>query len=245
MSPMGYIYIPGSIITMNGLIEGIPVARILASVDRIARWSFDKSAVFLVGSATYKRSPRDVDILVIPYSPRGGELARFYRGLQEALGDFAKVAGSSYTGCSDRIIGEWRVWVGVIPREQVATIPPVLRSTWRENYVAVRGPPLELILPPAEITVEEVAYGQYGVEFCKRALETGVLRELLLEGDSFVVRKTRLNEEQLSFLRQYCYRWNLRNLKRARQTNKALAKTLLREIGEFTCCGSRSGASRR
>ncbi len=221
-------------IPTNGQIAGRPVALVVDAVDRVARRSFDRVAVYLVGSATYKYKPRDVDILIIPERPRGGELARFHRALYDALGSFVKIAGNSYTGCSDRVVGEWKVWVGVVPSQLVAAVPPVLRSTWRENYVTVRGPPLEHVLPPAEITVEEVARGQYGVEFCKRALETRTLEEQLLEGDSFVMRKATLDEGQLAFLRQYCRRWNLHNLRRAKQTDKTLARRLLAEITRFT-----------
>jgi hypothetical protein len=217
---------------MHGQIAGRLVALVVDAVDRVARRSFDRVAVYLVGSATYKHKPRDVDILVIPERPRGGELARFHRALYDAFGSFVKIAGS-YTGCSDRVVGEWKVWVGVLPSQLAAAVPPVLRATWRENYVAVRSPPLEHVLPPAEITVEEVARGQYGVEFCKKALETRSLEELLLEGDSFVTRRVTLDEGQLAFLRQYCRRWNLYNLRRAKQTDKTLARRLLAEIARF------------
>jgi len=81
--------------------------------------------------------------------------------------------------------------------------------------------------------VEEVAHGQYGVEFCKKALETRTLEEQLLEGDTFVTRKVTLDEGQLAFLRQYCRRWNLYNLRRAKQTDKTLARRLLAEIAQF------------
>ena len=168
----------------------------------------DRAYLYVVGSATYKTNPRDLDLLVVVKRPRGGALARFYR-LAEAIGG-VKI-GANY--CSaDRLIGEWDTWVGLIDVERLGETPPVLLRTWRENYIAIRGPPLDALIPPVRITLEDVVYGMYGVKYCEDVLTNNRAYEAVLEGDSFVRRKVVLSEEQRRFFVDYCRKWIRRNL---------------------------------
>lgn len=79
-------------------------------------------------------------------------------------------------------------------------MPAVIRRTWAENYSAHRGPPLDSLLPPADITVFDVVHGPYGVNFCKKHLEEGWLEEIVVDRDSFVKRRVYLNDEQKNSL---------------------------------------------
>ena len=185
---------------------------IVASIYRIAGGMWNSPYVYLVGSATFKSNPRDIDILVITNSTRGGQLKKMYMDLTERFGERVKIATQYYGGCSDRVVGGWDIWVGVLSTQDLYNVPAVLRRTWRENYIAYRSPPLEHVMPPAEITLGHVLYGPYGVEFCKKHLAEGWLEEIVLDRESFVNRRVQLNDSQKEFLRQYCLKWALRNL---------------------------------
>jgi len=71
---------------------------------------------------------------------RRGELARFHKALYDALDNFVKIAENYHSGCSDRVMGGG-VWVGVIPFQLAAAVPPILRGNMAGGLCSKRPTP--------------------------------------------------------------------------------------------------------
>jgi len=185
------------------------LSRISRVRDAVREVFLHRAYLYVVGSALYKMKPRDLDLLLVVRGARDSEFARFGR-LVDRIGG-VKV-GTGYAASSDRIIGDWNTWIGVISLEKLDKTPPVLLRTWRENYLAVVGPPLGALVKPVKITLDDVIYGMYGVKYCEDVLANNRAYEIVLSGDTFIMRKVVLNDEQRRFFKEYCRKWIRLNL---------------------------------
>ncbi|MGC9108218.1 MAG: hypothetical protein ACP5IE_08550 [Infirmifilum sp.] len=182
----------------------------IAKIEEIVREAFHTAYLYVVGSATYKLNPRDLDMLIVVKRASGSKLARFYRLIETRM-EGVKIGATYFS--SDRIIGDWNIWIGVLELDRLDVVAPVLRHSWRENYISVIGPPLDAVIPPVKVTLNDVIYGMYGVKYCEDVLANNRAYEAVLIGDSFIRRKVVLSEEQREFFREYCKKWIRRNLK--------------------------------